>query len=52
MHWAAISGHNEIVKLLLDKGANVLAETTSNSFALDLKKWRAMMAAYEAQAEG
>ncbi|RGP35642.1 aminotransferase class V-fold PLP-dependent enzyme [Pseudotabrizicola alkalilacus] len=24
-----------------------LAETTSNSFALDLKKWRAMMAAYE-----
>ena len=26
----------------------LLAETTSNSFALDLKKWRAMMAAYEA----
>lgn len=25
-----------------------LAETTSNSFAVDLKKWRAMMAAYEA----
>jgi aspartate aminotransferase-like enzyme len=25
-----------------------LAETNSNSFALDLKKWRAMMAAYEA----
>lgn len=25
-----------------------LAETTSNSFALDLKKWRATMAAYEA----
>ena len=24
-----------------------LAETTSNSFALDLKKWRAIMAAYE-----
>ncbi|WP_103333329.1 aminotransferase class V-fold PLP-dependent enzyme [Pseudotabrizicola formosa] len=24
-----------------------LAETTSNSFAIDLKKWRAMMAAYE-----
>ncbi|MDR7124063.1 aminotransferase class V-fold PLP-dependent enzyme [Pseudotabrizicola sp. 4114] len=24
-----------------------LAETTSNSFALDLKKWRAMMTAYE-----
>ncbi len=24
-----------------------LAETSSNSFALDLKKWRAMMAAYE-----
>lgn len=24
-----------------------LAQTTSNSFALDLKKWRAMMAAYE-----
>lgn len=24
-----------------------LAETTSNSFAVDLKKWRAMMAAYE-----
>ncbi|MFN7225597.1 MAG: aminotransferase class V-fold PLP-dependent enzyme, partial [Paracoccaceae bacterium] len=25
-----------------------LAATTSNSFAIDLKKWRAMMAAYEA----
>ena len=25
----------------------LLAETTSNSFALDLKKWRAIMAAYE-----
>jgi aspartate aminotransferase-like enzyme len=25
-----------------------LAETTSNSFAIDLKKWRAIMAAYEA----
>ncbi|MGB8812000.1 MAG: aminotransferase class V-fold PLP-dependent enzyme [Paracoccaceae bacterium] len=25
-----------------------LAETTSNSFALDLKKWRSIMAAYEA----
>lgn len=25
-----------------------LAQTTSNSFAVDLKKWRAMMAAYEA----
>lgn len=25
-----------------------LADTTSNSFALDLKKWRAIMAAYEA----
>ena len=24
-----------------------LAETTSNSFAIDLKKWRAIMAAYE-----
>lgn len=34
MHWAAISGHNEVVSLLLSKGANVLAETTSKSTAL------------------
>ncbi len=34
MHWAAISGHSEIVKLLLDKGANILAETTSKTNSL------------------
>ena len=35
-----------LVMLSARAGAR-LAETTSNSFALDLKKWRAIMAAYE-----
>jgi ankyrin repeat protein len=34
LHWAAISGHSEIVQLLLDKGADVLAETTSKTNSL------------------
>ena len=34
LHWAAISGHSEIVKLLLEKGANILAETTLKTNAL------------------
>ncbi len=34
LHWAAISGHSEIVKLLLGKGANILAETTLKTNAL------------------
>ena len=34
MHWAAIGGHAEIVKLLLAKGANILAATTSKMTAL------------------
>lgn len=33
--------------MLSERGAERLAATTSNSFALDLKKWRAIMAAYE-----
>ena len=33
--------------MLSAKGEAKLAETTSNSFAIDLKKWRAIMAAYE-----
>jgi aspartate aminotransferase-like enzyme len=33
--------------MLSPKAAEVLAETTSDSFALDLKKWRAIFAAYE-----
>ena len=34
--------------VMLSKRAEAkLAETTSNSFAIDLKKWRAIMAAYE-----
>lgn len=33
--------------MLSDAAAKRLEETTSNSFALDLKKWRAIMAAYE-----
>lgn len=33
--------------MLSDRGADRLAATDSNSFALDLKKWRAIMAAYE-----
>lgn len=34
LHWAAISGHSEIVKLLLEKGANILAETALKTNAL------------------
>ena len=34
MHWAAISGHTNIVKLLLDKGANLTAVTTTQMNAL------------------
>ncbi len=33
--------------MLSARAEAVLSETTSNSFALDLKKWRAIMAAYE-----
>ena len=32
---------------LSERGAERLAQTESNSFALDLKKWRAIMATYE-----
>ena len=35
------------VVVLSPKGEERLAATDSNSFALDLKKWRAIMAAYE-----
>lgn len=34
MHWAAISGHCEVCQLLLNKGVNILTETTSKSNAL------------------
>ena len=34
--------------MLSERAEKRLAETTSDSFALDLKKWRAIMAAYEA----
>lgn len=34
LHWAAISGHTEIVKFLLLKGANIIAETGSKMNAL------------------
>ena len=33
--------------MLSDRAAARMAETESDSFALDLKKWRAIMAAYE-----
>lgn len=33
--------------MLSDRAANRLAETASDSFALDLTRWRAIMAAYE-----
>jgi aspartate aminotransferase-like enzyme len=33
--------------MLSERGAARLEDTTSDSFALDLKKWRAIMAAYE-----
>jgi aspartate aminotransferase-like enzyme len=35
------------VVMLSPRAEKRLAETTSNSFAIDLKKWRAIMAAYE-----
>ena len=34
MIWAAIGGHAAVVKLLLSKGANILAETSSKANAL------------------
>lgn len=34
LHWAAISGHSNVVTLLLEKGADILAETTSKTNAL------------------
>lgn len=36
LHWAAISGHSEIVKLLMSKGANLLATTNLKTNALHL----------------
>ena len=33
--------------MMSERAATKLAETNSNSFAIDLKKWRAIMAAYE-----
>ncbi|RYH29641.1 ankyrin repeat domain-containing protein [archaeon] len=36
LHWAAIGGHSEIVKLLLSKGANLLATTNLKTNALHL----------------
>lgn len=33
--------------MLSQRGSERLEQTTSNSFAIDLKKWRAIMAAYE-----
>ncbi len=34
LHWAAIGGHAEVVKLLLSSGANILAITTNGMTAL------------------
>jgi ankyrin repeat protein len=34
LHWAAISGHTDVVKFLLLKGANIFAETGSKMNAL------------------
>ena len=34
MLWAAISGHTDVVKFLLEKGANILAVTASKMNAL------------------
>lgn len=34
LHWAAISGHSEVVQLLLSKGANILAETIQKTNVL------------------
>jgi aspartate aminotransferase-like enzyme len=43
--WSASPSAGVVV--LSPAGEARLAETTSNSFAIDLKKWRAIMAAYE-----
>lgn len=34
LHWAAISGHSEVCQMLLNKGVDILTETTSKSNAL------------------
>ena len=34
LHWAAIAGHTDIVKFLLAKGADILAETANKMNAL------------------
>jgi len=34
LHWAAISGHADVVKLLLSRGADILAVTTNGMTAL------------------
>ena len=36
LHWAAISGHTEVVKLLLAKGANILAESQNKMNSLHM----------------
>ena len=36
LHWAAISGHTEVVKLLLSKGSNILAESSNKMNALHM----------------
>ena len=36
MHWAAISGHTEVVKMLLSKGSNVLAESLNKMNSLHM----------------
>lgn len=36
LHWAAIGGHTEIVKFLLSKGANILAETQNKTNSLHM----------------
>lgn len=43
--WSASPGAGLV--MLSDRAAERLEETTSDSFAIDLKKWRAIMAAYE-----
>ena len=43
--WSASPSAGVVVLSLMAEAR--LAETTSNSFAVDLKKWRAIMAAYE-----
>lgn len=58
LHWASISGHADIVKLLLEKGADVLAETTLKTNALQMaveanrvETVRALMASVESDDE-